>query len=73
MKAIVWSKHNCQFCDKAKSLLKLKDVEFEERVIGDGWSREQLLESVPSARSVPQIFIDGKYIGGFTELSKVLQ
>ncbi len=68
MKAIVWSKYNCPFCEQAKALLKSKGIEFEERKIGDGWTKEELLESVPTARTVPQIILDGKLIGGFTEL-----
>ena len=70
MKVIVWSKYNCQHCDQAKALLEQQGIEFEERRIGDGWTKEELLESVPAARSVPQIFIDDRLIGGFTELQK---
>ena len=68
MKAIVWSKENCSFCVKAKSLLENKGIEYEERKIGAGWSKEQLLENVPTARSVPQIFLNEEYISGYTEL-----
>jgi glutaredoxin len=68
MKAIVWSKDNCPFCDQAKGLLKMKGIEFEERKIGHGYTKEQLLEAVPTARTVPQIFLDESLIGGFTEL-----
>jgi glutaredoxin len=70
MKAIVWSKYHCPFCDKAKALLKMKGVEFEERKIGDGYTKEELLEAVPNARTVPQIFINDQLIGGYTELEK---
>ena len=73
MKAIVWSKNACPFCDQAKNLLKLKNIEFEERNISTDWTREQLLEAVPDARTVPQIFLDKQLIGGFTELRKHLQ
>ncbi len=72
MKAIVWSKYHCPYCDQAKALLTQKGIEFEERKIGDGYSKEDLLEAVPTARSVPQIFLDGKLIGGFTELKQQL-
>lgn len=67
---IVWSKSDCPHCDQAKRLLALRGIEFEERVVGQGWSREQLLESVPTARSVPQIILDGEYVGGYTDLQK---
>jgi glutaredoxin len=66
--AIIWSKQNCTFCDQAKMLMNNKGIAFEERKIGEGWTREQLLEAVPNARSVPQIFLDGELVGGFTEL-----
>ena len=73
MKAIVWSKDACPFCDQAKNLLKLKGIEYEERNISRDWTREQLLEAVPDARTVPQIFLDSELIGGFTELRKHLK
>jgi glutaredoxin len=72
MNAVVWSKDHCPFCEQAKSLLKLKGIEFEEKKIGHGYTREQLLEAVPDARTVPQIFLDEQLIGGFTELKKHL-
>jgi glutaredoxin len=73
MRAIVWSKYNCPYCDQAKALLQSKNIPFEERKIGDGYTKEDLLEAVPNARSVPQIFLDDKLIGGFTELRQHIQ
>ena len=72
MKAIVWSKDQCPFCDKAKALLKLKNIEYEERNIMHDWTKDQLLEAVPNARTVPQIFIGEELIGGYTELHRKL-
>ena len=72
MKAVVWSKNQCPFCDQAKALLKQRGIEFEEKKIGEGYTKEDLLESVPTARTVPQIFLDGNLIGGFTELKQYL-
>lgn len=68
MKAIVWSKYNCPYCDQAKALLKSKSIQFEEKKIGDGYTKEELLEAVPNARTVPQIFLNDELIGGFNEL-----
>ena len=73
MKAVVWSKDACPFCVQAKALLKSRDIEFEERNVSKDWTREQLLEAVPNARTLPQIFLDDKLVGGFTELRKHLQ
>jgi glutaredoxin 3 len=73
MKAVVWSKYHCPYCDQAKALLKQKGIPFEEKKIGDGYTREELLEAVPTARTVPQIFIGDELIGGFTELKQHLE
>jgi len=72
-KAVVWSKDSCPFCVQAKALLTQKGIAFEERNINADWTREQLLEAVPNARTLPQIFLDDKLVGGFTELRKHLQ
>jgi glutaredoxin len=72
MKAIIWSKYHCPYCEQAKILMNAKGIEFEERKIGDGYTKEELLEAVPNARTVPQIFINDQLIGGFTELKKFL-
>jgi glutaredoxin len=72
MKAIVWSKDQCPYCDQAKALLTSRNIEFEERNVSHDWTREQLLEAVPNARSVPQIFLDEELVGGFNELRKHL-
>jgi len=72
MKAIVWSKYHCPYCDQAKALLSSKGIVFEEKKIGDGYTKEELLEAVPNARTVPQIFLDGELVGGFTELKQKL-
>lgn len=70
MKAVVWSKPMCPFCDKAIALLTNKGYDLEIKKVGEGYTKEDLLEAVPGARSVPQIFIEDEYVGGYTELTK---
>lgn len=72
MKAIVWSKSQCPYCEQAKQLLAQRGISYEERKIGDGWTRDDLLEAVPNARTVPQIFLNDELVGGFTELREKL-
>jgi glutaredoxin len=72
MKATIWSKYHCPYCDQAKALLKSKGYIIEEKKIGDGYTKEELLEAVPTARTVPQIFIEDELVGGFTELKEKL-
>jgi glutaredoxin 3 len=73
MNAVIWSKYNCPYCDQAKALLTQRGIKYEERKIGDGYTREELLEAVPNARTVPQIFINNQLIGGFTELRRHIE
>lgn len=68
MTVLIWSKHHCPQCEKTKDFLEQKGIAFEERKIGDGWTREDLLEVLPNARSVPQIFINNSPIGGYDNL-----
>jgi glutaredoxin 3 len=71
---IVWSKDNCPYCVKAKRMLDGKGIRYEERNISTGpWTKEQLLEAVPNARTVPQIFLHGNYIGGSDALEKYFE
>jgi glutaredoxin 3 len=71
-KAIVWSKDQCPFCVQAKALLESRGIEYEERNVSKDWTKEQLLEAVPTARTLPQIFLDDTYVGGFNELRQRL-
>ena len=73
MKAVVWSKPACPFCDKAIALLTREGYDIEVKKVGEGYTREDLLEAVPGARSVPQIFIEDEYVGGYTELAQRIE
>ena len=67
--AVVWSKDNCIYCVKAKDYLEKKGISVEERNIESGdWTITQLEEAVPNVRAVPQIFIDGRYIGNYDSM-----
>ena len=69
MKAIVWSKYHCPYCDQAKALLKQRGVdEIEEiRVDLDPEQRQHMM-SRTGRRTVPQIFIGETHVGGCDDL-----
>ncbi len=71
-KAVIWSRDGCGFCVRAVNLLTQRNIPFEERKIGHGYTREQLLEILPSARTLPQIWLDDQHIGGCTDLETLL-
>lgn len=78
MQAEIWSKTTCPYCVKAKQLLSQLNVPFTEYVIGGSESslephqkvgtREQLLARMPTAKTVPQIWINHTHVGGCDDL-----
>lgn len=71
--AEIWSQTNCAACVQAKHLLERYAIPYTEKVVGvNGYTKKDLVDRVPDARSVPQIFLDGKYVGGLLDLKKLL-
>jgi glutaredoxin 3 len=73
IEAIVYSKKPCPYCEQAKSLLTRKNISYKELDVTRPEVLDQLRELVPGAKTVPQIFIDGTYVGGYTELVEHLK
>jgi glutaredoxin len=68
----VYTIDNCSYCDAAKSLLKNRELSYQEfNLSGDSKKQGELVQKT-GHRTMPQIFIDGQFIGGFTELKKFL-
>jgi glutaredoxin 3 len=66
----IYSTPFCGYCGSAKSLLTRKGAEFTEiDVMFDPERRQEMLERSGGRRTVPQIFIDGRHIGGFDDLN----
>ena len=71
-KVEIYTKFYCGFCYRAKHLLDSKGVEYLEHDITlGGPKREEMLERKPDASTVPQIFIDGRAIGGSDDLARL--
>ena len=70
-KIILYSKNLCGYCTMAKSWLNNKNVVYEEINIDEPEIREKFMKDYPDLRSMPQIFIDSKNIGGYRELIKL--
>ncbi|SFM94919.1 glutaredoxin 3 [Thioclava sp. BHET1] len=65
----IYTTRTCPFCIMAKRLLEQKGVSYEETDVGaDPHLRAKMMERAQGRRTVPQIFIDGKGIGGCDEL-----
>ncbi len=69
-KVEVYTKFLCPYCTRAKALLKAKGVPFEEHDISMGGpGRAEMLERSGGRMTVPQVFIDGRHIGGSDDLA----
>ncbi len=69
-RVIVYSQPFCGYCFAAKRLLKTKGAAFTEiDVMFESGRRDEMIERSGGRRTVPQIFIDGRHIGGFDDLS----
>ncbi len=68
----IYSTGVCPICDKTKTLLTKWNIGYDEaRVDLDRTALKEMLELTNHARNVPQLSIDGKWIGGFTELTEM--
>jgi len=69
---IVYTADYCPYCRSAKALLDKKGLDYKEiDVTNDSELRDKLVTMTNGRTTVPQIFIDGKSIGGFTDLQKL--
>jgi glutaredoxin 3 len=64
----VYTKRRCSFCTAAKHWLAQRQYTFEEVSLDDPTIKESFVNDYPNLRTVPQIFVDGENIGGFSEL-----
>ena len=68
-KVVIYTGPMCNFCSAAKHLLNKKKINYEEIDIGyDDKKREEMLKKSNGAKTIPQIFIEEKHIGGYVEL-----
>lgn len=70
-KVEVYSKSSCPHCDRAKSLLSAKGVNYVEIDITDDEARTLEMMQRSQQRTVPQIFINDESVGGFSQLAQL--
>ena len=69
MKIVIYSKQNCVYCSKAKSLVKNLGLEYEEKMMESFDTPQAMLEDIgKQVRTMPQVKIDGVLVGGYNQL-----
>lgn len=66
---VVYATAYCGYCVRAEHLLRSKNIPFRRVAVDDDWETRDWLVERTGQRTVPQIFIHGRSIGGFTELA----
>ena len=77
MKIEIYSKTNCMYCDKAvhiaqQIIQETSEHSYDKYMLDEDFTREELLEKFPHARTFPQIVIDGENIGGYSNFLNYL-
>ena len=68
----IYTKFMCPYCARAKKLLEAKGVDYEETEISMGGARrEEMIQRSNGRTTVPQIFIDGRHVGGSDDLAEL--
>jgi len=68
----VYSTATCSICERAKTMLDKWNIEYQEIAIDKNTTAQrEYIKATNGARTVPQIIIDGKLIGGFSELTEL--
>lgn len=75
MKFEIYSKEGCDYCERAKNTLKIRNIPYIEHKLSDTVTKEMIQERVGDVKKinvVPQIFMDDSYLGGYIDLIELL-
>ena len=72
----IYSKDQCPYCDMAERIaqqfVQESHHKYSKYMLGTDFDRKKMLEMFPTARTFPQIKIDGKSIGGYVEFERII-
>ena len=69
----IYGKEQCPFCVQAKQLRETRRYPFVYKQLGQDFTREEVMELFPEARTFPQIKVNGTAIGGYEQLRKYIE
>jgi glutaredoxin 3 len=69
----IYGKPACPYCVKAKQLCESRGYNFEYKQLDVDFTREQLFEEFPTARTFPQIIVGGNKVGGYEQLVQYIE
>lgn len=69
----IWGKEACPSCVKAKAFVEQRSMNYVYKQLGVDFSREEVFENFPEARTFPQIKVGGNIVGGFEAFVKYVE
>ena len=73
MKAVLWSKDNCQWCERVRQLFSHCKIDYLEYKLDKDFTRKQFYEEFEEGATFPQVQLDNKHIGGCKDTLHYLQ
>ncbi len=73
MKAVLWSKENCQWCERVRQLFTHCKIEYLEYKLDKDFTRSQFIQEFEEGATFPQVQLDNKHIGGCKDTLHYLQ
>ncbi len=70
-KVVIYTTTSCPYCTRAKAFLRSKNVDFEEIDVSRDERLQEEIIGLSGRRTVPQIFINGKSVGGFDDIKQM--
>ena len=63
----IWGKPNCIYCEKIKQFCEMMELNYNYKTLNIDYSREEFLEMFPGVSTVPQVKVNGTFVGGYSE------
>jgi glutaredoxin len=69
----IWGKPACPYCEQAKALCETRNYKYVYKQLDVDFTRDEILETFPGAKTFPQIIVGGTKIGGYDQLTKYIE
>ena len=69
----IWGKDACPSCKSARQFCRSRGLEFDYKILGTDFTREEVFENFPEARTFPQIKVSGNIVGGYEAFVKYVE
>jgi glutaredoxin 3 len=69
----IWGKTQCPYCEQAKQFCETRQYNYVYKQLDVDFTREEVLEAFPGARTFPQIKVNGDIVGGFDKLASYIE